>query len=104
MITVHSLTKTYRGFTAVNDVSFVARPGRVTGFLGPNGAGKSTTMRIMVGLTDPTSGSATILGRGFADLPNPGREVGGPLHASDQPAGRTDPGIAPCRANVCLYV
>ncbi|NYG58233.1 ABC-2 type transport system ATP-binding protein [Nocardioides daedukensis] len=89
MITVHSLTKSYRGFTAVNDVSFVARPGRVTGFLGPNGAGKSTTMRIMVGLTDATSGSATILGRHFADLPNPGREVGVLLDASAQHAGRT---------------
>jgi ABC-type uncharacterized transport system ATPase subunit len=44
--------------------------GRVTGFLGPNGAGKSTTMRVMVGLTAPTSGSATINGERFADLPN----------------------------------
>ncbi|MDT0202849.1 ATP-binding cassette domain-containing protein [Nocardioides sp. AE5] len=89
MITVESLTKTYRGFTAVNDVSFQARPGRVTGFLGPNGAGKSTTMRIMVGLTEATSGRATILGRAFAELPNPGREVGVLLDASAQHAGRT---------------
>ena len=51
MITVDGVTKTYGGFLAVDDVSFVAEPGRVTGFLGPNGAGKSTTMRIMVGLT-----------------------------------------------------
>jgi ABC-2 type transport system ATP-binding protein len=89
MITVESLTKTYGGFTAVDDISFTAEAGRVTGFLGPNGAGKSTTMRIMVGLTSPTSGSATIAGRRFGDLPNPGREVGVLLDASAQHAGRT---------------
>lgn len=89
MIKVESLTKKYAGFTAVDDVSFTARPGRVTGFLGPNGAGKSTTMRIMVGLTPATSGSASIDGRCFADLPNPGLEVGVLLDASAQHAGRT---------------
>jgi ABC-2 type transport system ATP-binding protein len=90
MITVESLTKTYgRGLTAVDDVSFTAATGRVTGFLGPNGAGKSTTMRIMVGLTPATSGSATIDGRRFTDLPNPGTEVGVLLDASAQHAGRT---------------
>jgi ABC-2 type transport system ATP-binding protein len=61
----------------------------VTGFLGPNGAGKSTTMRVMVGLTPATSGSATVLGRKYSDLPNPGREVGVLLDASAQHAGRT---------------
>jgi ABC-2 type transport system ATP-binding protein len=61
----------------------------VTGFLGPNGAGKSTTMRIMVGLTPASSGSATVLGRRYADLPNPGREIGVLLDASAQHAGRT---------------
>ena len=61
----------------------------MTGFLGPNGAGKSTSMRMMVGLTTPTSGTATISGRRFADLPNPGREVGVMLDASAQHAGRT---------------
>jgi ABC-2 type transport system ATP-binding protein len=89
MITVDSLTKTYGAFRAVDDVSFTARPGRVTGFLGPNGAGKSTSMRVMVGLTPPTSGTATVCGRRFADLPNPGREVGVLLDASAQHAGRT---------------
>jgi ABC-2 type transport system ATP-binding protein len=90
MITVESLTKTYgRGLTAVDDVSFTAATGRVTGFLGPNGAGKSTTMRIMVGLTPATSGTATIDGRRFVDLPNPGTEVGVLLDASAQHAGRT---------------
>jgi ABC-2 type transport system ATP-binding protein len=89
MITIESLTVRYGRFTAVDDVSFTARPGRVTGFLGPNGAGKSTTMRVMVGLTRPTSGSASISGRPFADLPNPGVEVGVLLDASAQHAGRT---------------
>ncbi|KRE52487.1 ABC transporter [Phycicoccus sp. Soil748] len=90
MITVEALTKTYgRGMTAVDDVSFTAASGRVTGFLGPNGAGKSTTMRIMVGLTPATSGTATVGGRRFTELPNPGREVGVLLDASAQHAGRT---------------
>ncbi|MDI6912303.1 ATP-binding cassette domain-containing protein [Nocardioides sp.] len=89
MITVESLTKTYGGFTAVDGVTFTARAGRVTGFLGPNGAGKSTTMRIMVGLTPATSGTAHIDGRRFAELPNPGLEVGVLLDASAQHAGRT---------------
>jgi ABC-2 type transport system ATP-binding protein len=89
MITVDSLTKRYGAFTAVDDVTFTAEAGRVTGFLGPNGAGKSTTMRVMVGLTPPTSGSARISGRLFSDLPNPGLEVGVLLDASAQHAGRT---------------
>jgi ABC-2 type transport system ATP-binding protein len=89
MITVDGVSKAYGGFLAVDDVSFVAQPGRVTGFLGPNGAGKSTTMRIMVGLTPATKGRATIGGHRYVDLPNPGRHVGVLLDASAQHAGRT---------------
>ena len=89
MITIESLTRAYGSFTAVDDVSFSARPGRVTGFLGPNGAGKSTTMRIIVGLTRATSGVVRVLGRSYVDLPNPGLEVGVLLDASAQHAGRT---------------
>ena len=90
MITVESLTKKYgSGAPAVDDISFTAASGRVTGFLGPNGAGKSTTMRIMVGLTPATSGTATIDGQRFVDLPNPGTQVGVLLDASAQHAGRT---------------
>jgi ABC-2 type transport system ATP-binding protein len=89
MIAIESLTKRYHSTVAVDHVSFVAEPGRVTGFLGPNGAGKSTSMRMLVGLTAPTSGTATISGRRFADLPNPGLEVGVMLDASAQHAGRT---------------
>src|SRR3954468_20497081 len=89
MITVEGVTKSYGGFLAVDDVSFVCRPGRVTGFLGPNGAGKSTTMRIMVGLTPASHGTVTIGGHRYADIPNPGRHVGVLLDASAQHAGRT---------------
>ncbi|MGZ8744901.1 MAG: ABC transporter ATP-binding protein, partial [Nocardioides sp.] len=89
MITIDSLSKKYGHTTVVDDVSFVAEAGRVTGFLGPNGAGKSTTMRMVVGLTTPSSGTARVAGRPFADLPNPGLEVGVMLDASAQHAGRT---------------
>ena len=89
MITVDRLTRTYGGFKAVDDISFVAQPGRVTGFLGPNGAGKTTTMRIMVGLTAPTHGTVTIGGHAYKDIPNPGTHVGVLLDASAQHAGRT---------------
>jgi len=89
MIIVETLTKKYGGFTAVDNVTFRAEPGRVTGFLGPNGAGKSTTMRILVGLTPASSGTTSVLGRRYADLPNPGREIGVLLDASAQHAGRT---------------
>ena len=73
MIKVEGLTRKYGTFTAVDDVSFVCQPGRVTGFLGPNGAGKTTTMRVMVGLTPPTHGRVTIGGHLYHDIPNPGR-------------------------------
>jgi ABC-2 type transport system ATP-binding protein len=89
MITVEGLTRKYGAFTAVDDVSFVCQPGRVTGFLGPNGAGKTTTMRVMVGLTPPTSGRVTIGGHLYQDIPNPGLHVGVLLDASAQHAGRT---------------
>jgi ABC-2 type transport system ATP-binding protein len=89
MINVEGLTRRYGTFTAVDDVSFVCQPGRVTGFLGPNGAGKTTTMRVMVGLTPPTKGRVTIGGHLYQDIPNPGRHVGVLLDASAQHAGRT---------------
>ena len=89
MITVDRLTKRYGRFTAVDDVSFACEPGRVTGFLGPNGAGKTTTMRVMVGLTPATSGTVSIGGLHYHDIPNPGRHVGVLLDASAQHSGRT---------------
>ncbi len=89
MITVEGLSKTYGGFTAVDDVSFVCKPGTVTGFLGPNGAGKTTTMRIMAGLTAPSKGHTTVGGHRYAEIPNPGLHVGVLLDASAQHGGRT---------------
>jgi len=89
MISLENVTKRYGQFTAVDDVSFVAQTGKVTGFLGPNGAGKSTSMRIMVGLTPQNGGQALIGGHRFADIPNPSRHVGVLLDASAQHAGRT---------------
>ena len=89
MIIVENLTKRYGAYTAVNGVSFQAEPGKVTGFLGPNGAGKSTAMRMVTGLTPPTSGRSTVLGVPYSALPNPGRHVGVLLDASAQHVGRT---------------
>lgn len=89
MITVEHLTKRYGSFTAVRDVSFTCRPGRVTGFLGPNGAGKTTAMRVMCGLSMPTTGRALIGGHHYRDLPNPAQHVGVLLDASAQHGGRT---------------
>jgi ABC-2 type transport system ATP-binding protein len=89
MITVEHLSKRYGGHPAVNDVSFTCQTGTVTGFLGPNGAGKSTTMRMICGLTPPTSGTATIDNVPYKRLGNPGRRVGVLLDASAQHAGRT---------------
>jgi ABC-2 type transport system ATP-binding protein len=89
MITIEHLTKRYGAQAAVSDVSFSCPPGTVTGFLGPNGAGKSTTMRALVGLAEPTSGTATVGGRRYRDLPNAGRSVGVLLDASAQHGGRT---------------
>jgi ABC-2 type transport system ATP-binding protein len=89
MILIEALTKRYGAHTAVDSVSFSVTPGTVTGFLGPNGAGKSTTMRMLVGLTPPTSGTASVLGAPYASLRNPGRRVGVLLDASAQHPGRT---------------
>ncbi|MDP5184740.1 ABC transporter ATP-binding protein [Blastococcus sp. BMG 814] len=89
MITVSGLTKKYGERTVVDDVSFTLEPGTVTGFLGPNGAGKTTTMRMMTGLVPATSGSATVDGRRYTDLPNPGAVMGTLLDASAVHPGRT---------------
>ncbi|GGL86089.1 multidrug ABC transporter ATP-binding protein [Streptomyces anthocyanicus] len=82
MIEVRGLTKRYGEVLAVNDLNFSVRPGEVTGFLGPNGAGKSTTMRMILGLDAPTSGTATVGGRPVAEHPVPLKAVGALLDAS----------------------
>jgi ABC-2 type transport system ATP-binding protein len=89
MIEVDRLSKRFGQVTAVDDLSFTVRPGRVTGFLGPNGAGKSTTMRVILGLDQPTSGRALVGGRRYDGLVRPLREVGSLLDASALHAGRT---------------
>ena len=89
MITVENVTKRYGDKLAVDDLSFNVKPGVVTGFLGPNGAGKSTTMRLILGLDAPTSGSATIDGRSYSDLAAPLHEVGAMLEARAIHTGRS---------------
>ncbi|NML50150.1 ATP-binding cassette domain-containing protein [Streptomyces sp. R302] len=91
-IDITNLTKEYGGrpaARAVDGLTFRVEPGRVTGFLGPNGAGKSTTMRLVLGLDRPTSGTATIGGRPYATLDEPLRTVGALLDAQAAHPGRT---------------
>ncbi|MFG2735671.1 ATP-binding cassette domain-containing protein [Streptomyces carpaticus] len=81
MIDIHSLTKRYGRTTAVEDLTFTVRPGRVTAFLGPNGAGKSTTLRLLLGLDRPDRGRALIGGTPYPRLRQPLRHVGALLDA-----------------------
>lgn len=85
-IEVEQLSKSFRGLTAVSDLSFTAEPGRVTGFLGPNGSGKTTTLSMLLGLIRPESGIATIGGISYSKLEHPARVVGSALSASFHPA------------------
>jgi ABC-2 type transport system ATP-binding protein len=89
VIQAKDLTKRYGSTVAVDGVSFEVRPGQVTGFLGPNGAGKSTTMRMIVGLDRPTSGSVRVNGQPYVQLKRPMREVGALLDAGSTHGGRT---------------
>jgi ABC-2 type transport system ATP-binding protein len=89
MIEVDHLTKRYGDKTAIDSLSFVVRPGVVTGFLGPNGAGKSTTMRLIAGLDEPTSGSARVDGQRFRNSRAPLAELGVLLEARAMHPGRS---------------
>jgi len=89
MIEARGLTKRYGSKLAVDDLTFTVRPGVVTGFLGPNGAGKSTTMRLILGLDAPTSGSATVNGKPYQRHAAPLREVGALLEARSVHPGRS---------------
>ncbi|TVL94191.1 ABC transporter ATP-binding protein [Streptomyces sp. SAJ15] len=89
MIEAVGLTKRYGDKTAVYNLSFQVRPGAVTGFLGPNGSGKSTTMRMILGLDEPTSGQVTVGGYPFRRLPNAPRQVGALLDAKAVHGGRS---------------
>jgi len=89
MIEARGLTKRYGKKTAVAGIDFTVQPGKVTGFLGPNGAGKSTTMRMIMGLDRPTSGTVTVNGRPYAQLRSPLTEVGALLDAKAVHSGRS---------------
>ena len=89
MIEVEGLTKRYGRTLAVDGLSFTVEPGRVTGFLGPNGAGKSTTMRMVLGLDQPTAGRVLVDGRPYAELTDPLRRVGALLEARAVHGGRS---------------
>ena len=89
MIEAVGLTKVYGQKAAVSDLTFTVQPGIVTGFLGPNGAGKSTTMRMAVGLAEPTGGRVTVGGRDYRGLRAPLHEVGALLEARAVHTGRT---------------
>jgi ABC-2 type transport system ATP-binding protein len=89
MLELRELTKRFGTNLAVDRLSFSARPGRVLGFLGPNGAGKTTTLRMLLGLTLPTLGSATVDGRDYRELDEPVREVGAVLEGPQFHPGRT---------------
>lgn len=87
MIELDGLTKRFGNKLAVDHLSFRVRPGMVTGFLGPNGAGKSTTMRMMLDLDNPTSGSVRIDGRRYRDLQEPLTHIGALLDAKSMHGG-----------------
>ena len=88
-VDVVGLTKMFGGLKAVDDLTFSVRPGVVTGFLGPNGSGKTTTLRCVLGLLTPTSGSTAIGGVRYRDLPDPVGTVGAALEASSFHPGRS---------------
>jgi ABC-2 type transport system ATP-binding protein len=89
MIEVRDLSKRFGSTTAVDRLSFDVRPGLVTGFLGPNGSGKSTTMRMILGLDNPSGGSVTVNGRAYAQIRRPLHEVGALLDAKAMHGGRS---------------
>ena len=89
VISVDRLAKTYGNHEAVVDVSFTVERGSIVGFLGPNGAGKTTTLRALLGLVEPTSGSALFGTTRYRDLPDPSRLVGALLDAHVGHPGRT---------------
>jgi ABC-2 type transport system ATP-binding protein len=88
-VVAESLTKRFGDVLAVDDLSFTLEPGTVTGFLGPNGAGKTTTLRMLLGLSAPTSGSSLVLGKPYTTLNRPALSVGAVLEATDFHPGRS---------------
>jgi ABC-2 type transport system ATP-binding protein len=89
VVRVASVSKRYGQVEAVRDLTFSLEAGTITAFLGPNGAGKSTTLRILLGLAEPSTGEAFILGRRYRDLDHPARRVGAVLESGDFHPGRS---------------
>ena len=89
LLSLEGVTKRFSGITAAEDVSFTVDRGQVVGFLGPNGAGKSTTMRMILGLDRPTSGSVTVNGRDYRTSTAPLHEIGALLDAGYVHPGRS---------------
>ncbi len=89
VVRVSALTKRYGKVAVVEEVTFSLAPGSVTGFLGPNGAGKSTTLRLLLGLAEPTAGEARVFGRRYRELDEPARRVGAVLESNDFDPGRS---------------
>ena len=87
-IEIERFSKRFGAVAAVDDLSFTAREGAVTGFLGPNGAGKTTTLRMLLGLVKPSSGTATFNGVRYRDLEDPSRHVGAVLETTGFYPGR----------------
>ena len=114
MITIHGLTKHYGDVVAIDNASFTVSPGTITGFLGPNGAGKSTTLRLILGLEQPTSGEALIDGQPYRSLRRPLTTVGALLDAGwvhPKRSGRNHlrwlaatNGISAARVDECLEI
>lgn len=114
MITIRGLTKRYGNVTAVDDAAFTVTPGTITGFLGPNGAGKSTTLRLILGLEEPTAGEVLINGQHYRDMHRPLVTVGALLDAGwvhPQRSGRNHlrwlaatNGISTARVDECLDI
>ena len=101
MIETQGLTKRYGKVDAVRDVTFTAAPGRVTGFLGLNGSGKTTTLRMLLGLSRPTSGTALVNGQRYRDLELPLRQVGAVLEQGLMHPGQTGRGHLHTQALLC---
>ncbi len=89
VVNVRGLTKRYGSQLAVDDLTFALEAGTITGFLGPNGAGKSTTLRLLLGLAQPTAGEALVFGRRYGELEHPARRVGAVLESGDFDPGRS---------------
>ena len=89
VVSADGLSKRYGDVLAVNGVTFALQAGTITGFLGPNGAGKSTTLRLLLGLVQPTAGEALLFGQRYQELMHPARRVGAVLESNDFHPGRS---------------